>query len=107
MKPGTNFSQTFTTPGTYTYHCEIHPQMTGTVVVTEAAAAAAPAAPAAPTASTQDQGGTQAAATGTTKLPKAGVGTTTIAQGASASALLAVLAAGPLSIVALRTQRRV
>ena len=107
LKPGATFSQTFTTPGTYTYHCEIHPQMTGTVVVTEAAAAAAPAAPAAPTASTQDQGGTQAAATGTTKLPKTGVGTTTIAQGASASALLAVLAAGPLSIVALRTQRRV
>src|SRR5215212_6574164 len=52
LKPGTSFSQTFTTPGTYTYHCEIHPQMTGTVVVTEAAASAAPAAPAAPTAST-------------------------------------------------------
>ena len=105
LKPGTNFSQTFTTPGTYTYHCEIHPQMTGTVVVTEAAASAAPAAPAAPTASTQDQGGTQAA-TGTTKLPKTGVGTMAIAQGTSASALLAVLAAGLLGIVAVRTQRR-
>src|SRR5215211_4635951 len=68
LKPGATFSQTFTTPGTYTYHCEIHPQMTGTVVVTQAAASAAPAAPAAPTASAQDQGGTQAAATGTTKL---------------------------------------
>src|SRR5215208_1291768 len=96
LKPGTSFSQTFTTPGTYTYHCEIHPQMTGTVVVTQAAASAAPAAPAAPTASAQDQGGTQAAATGTTKLPKTGVGTMAIAQGTSASALLAVLAAGLL-----------
>jgi plastocyanin len=102
LKPGANFSQTFTTPGTYTYHCEIHPQMTGTVVVT---AAAAPAAPAAPTASTPDQGGTQAA-TGTTKLPKSGVGTMAIAQGTSASALLAMLAAGLLGIVAVRTQRR-
>ena len=105
LKPGATFSQTFSTPGTYTYHCEIHPQMTGTVVVTGAAAAAAPAAPAAPTASAQDQGGTQAA-TGTTKLPKTGVGTMAVAQGTSASALLAVLAAGLLGIVAVRTQRR-
>src|SRR5215217_3958974 len=48
LGPGATFSQTFTTPGTYTYHCEIHPRMTGTVVVTTPAA---PAAPAAPTAS--------------------------------------------------------
>ncbi|SRR5258705_6635371 len=28
-------SQSFKTPGTYTYHCEIHPEMTGTVEVVE------------------------------------------------------------------------
>lgn len=28
------FSKTFTTPGTYTYHCTIHPSMTGTIIVT-------------------------------------------------------------------------
>jgi plastocyanin len=28
------YHKTFTTPGTYTYHCTIHPFMTGTVVVT-------------------------------------------------------------------------
>ena len=28
------FSFTFTTPGTYTYHCMIHPFMTGTITVT-------------------------------------------------------------------------
>jgi plastocyanin len=105
LKPGATFSQTFTTPGTYTYHCEIHPQMTGTVVVTEAAAPAAPSAPAAPTASTQNQGGTQAAGTGTTKLPNTGVGTMALAQGTSAIALLAALAAGLLGIIAVRTQR--
>ena len=32
---GGNFSFTFNTPGTYTYHCEIHPEMTGTVEVVE------------------------------------------------------------------------
>ena len=32
-KDGT-FSFTFLTPGTYTYHCEIHPNMTGTITVT-------------------------------------------------------------------------
>lgn len=28
------FSFTFLTPGTYAYHCEIHPNMTGTITVT-------------------------------------------------------------------------
>ena len=32
LNPGNTFSFTFSTPGTYTYHCEIHP-MTGTIVV--------------------------------------------------------------------------
>jgi plastocyanin len=27
------FSYTFATPGTYTYSCTLHPQMTGTIVV--------------------------------------------------------------------------
>lgn len=27
------FSQTFDTPGEFSYHCEIHPNMTGTVIV--------------------------------------------------------------------------
>ncbi|MDH3194152.1 MAG: cupredoxin family copper-binding protein [Acidimicrobiia bacterium] len=28
-----SFSFTFATPGTYPYHCEIHPNMTGTITV--------------------------------------------------------------------------
>jgi len=33
LAPGASFTQTFTTPGTYTYHCQIHPFMTATIVV--------------------------------------------------------------------------
>ena len=33
LAPGNVFQATFATPGTYTYHCEIHPGMTGTVTV--------------------------------------------------------------------------
>lgn len=33
LAPGQQFSFTFATPGTYSYHCSIHPFMTGQVVV--------------------------------------------------------------------------
>jgi plastocyanin len=33
LAPGESFSQTFTTAGTFTYHCQIHPFMTATIVV--------------------------------------------------------------------------
>ncbi len=31
--PGSSFTYTFTTQGTFTYHCSIHPDMTGSVTV--------------------------------------------------------------------------
>ena len=34
LHQGNTFSHTFTTPGTYTYHCAVHPFMHGTVIVT-------------------------------------------------------------------------
>jgi amicyanin len=33
LQPGSGYSFTFTKPGTYSYHCTIHPFMTGKVVV--------------------------------------------------------------------------
>jgi plastocyanin len=31
--PGTSFRHEFTSPGTFAYHCALHPSMTGTVTV--------------------------------------------------------------------------
>ena len=33
VNPGSQFSFTFNTAGTFTYHCTIHPNMVGTIVV--------------------------------------------------------------------------
>lgn len=35
VKPGDSYTFTFSQAGTYQYHCSLHPQMTGTVTVTE------------------------------------------------------------------------
>ena len=34
ISSGASYSFTFTKPGTYTYHCSIHPTMKGTIIVT-------------------------------------------------------------------------
>ncbi len=34
LPDGGSFSFSFSKPGTYTYHCSIHPSMTGTITVT-------------------------------------------------------------------------
>jgi plastocyanin len=34
IAPGTSFTRTFATAGTFAYHCSIHPSMTGTITVT-------------------------------------------------------------------------
>jgi plastocyanin len=35
VNPGGSYSFTFTNPGTYQYHCSIHPNMTASVIVTQ------------------------------------------------------------------------
>jgi plastocyanin len=42
INPGASFSVTFNTPGTFGYHCNIHPFMTGRIVVTGTPATTAP-----------------------------------------------------------------
>ena len=34
LTPGRSFEHTFVAPGTYSYHCSIHPSMRGTITVT-------------------------------------------------------------------------
>ena len=34
LASGASYSFTFTQPGTYTYHCSVHPSMKGTIIVT-------------------------------------------------------------------------
>ena len=50
LDPGEQFSQTFDQPGTFTYHCGFHPEMQGSIVVTDAQEQAAESDEATPTA---------------------------------------------------------
>ncbi|MEO8265588.1 MAG: cupredoxin domain-containing protein [Ilumatobacteraceae bacterium] len=85
VKKNTSWSHTFATPGTFTYFCEIHPEMTGTVIanapdgtVPAGAPAAAPsaattaAATAAATSSTAGSTASAGAAAGTVTISDAG-----------------------------------
>jgi plastocyanin len=109
LSPGTTFSQTFATAGTFTYHCNIHPQMTATVIVGGPGGSGsdtqAQAAPAESTPHAAD-GGKQAKETKANKVPNTGVGTMAEPAQSGALALLAALVAAGLGVAALRTSRR-
>jgi len=82
------FRFTFTTPGTYAYHCSIHPYMHGTVTVT-AAGAVAPGAAVAPAGA---------------RLPRTGAGST---GGRTIAAAAGLVATGAAALAAaLRARRR-
>jgi plastocyanin len=103
LAPGASFSQTFDTAGTFTYHCEIHAQMVGTIVVIEASStqASAPAqATEQPTADKQDT------SPKTVKMPNTGVGTMALAGRTTLFALFTGLAAVGLGASAVLIRRR-
>jgi manganese oxidase len=51
LQPGQSYSFAFDKPGTYAYHCNIHPYMTATVTVSGASGSASPTASASPSGS--------------------------------------------------------
>jgi plastocyanin len=107
LSPGATFSQTFATAGTFTYHCNIHPQMTATVIVggPGGSGAQAQAAPAQGT-DQAAEGDKQAKETKANKVPAVGVGTMARAGGESGLALLAGMIAAVLGTAAMVTYRR-
>jgi plastocyanin len=108
LQPGESFSQTFGTAGTFPYHCDIHPQMTGTVTVTDGAAAPAAApAPAATAAPADDEAAGTGAEAQPARVPRTGVGTAALDGMSGGMALLAALAAAVLGIAAMVAYRRV
>jgi plastocyanin len=96
LKKGHSASHTFTQPGTFTYFCQIHPFMHGTIVVlaatttTSAATTPATTTPAATSAATTPTATTAAAPTGPT-LPSTGFN---VLAGLGAGLLLIGLGAG-------------
>lgn len=85
VKKATGWSKTFTAAGTFTYFCEIHPDMTGTVIVKAADGTAPAPVTTVPTATTTPA----AAATGST-----GSGAVSAASAGAASGSITITDAG-------------
>lgn len=110
LQPGASFSQTFSAAGSFPYVCSIHPQMTGTVTVTDGAAAAeaAPVAEEAAPADAEATGaatGEDAAAPEVRQAPRTGIGVMH-SSASGGMALLAALAAAMLGLAAVAAYRR-
>jgi plastocyanin len=93
IAPGGSGSVTFNTPGTYSYFCAIHPDMTGTITVVAASGDGT------------DDGATDDDTTddGTTQMPTTGVGDP---AGGSSTTLLALTALGALVLTARTVMMR-
>ncbi len=102
VKKATSWSHTFTTPGTFTYFCEIHPEMTGTVIATAPNGTAPPAAAAVtsgtPTGSVTAAGSTTSSGTtGATASTGAASGSITISDAGFAPASFHVAVGGTVT----------
>jgi LPXTG-motif cell wall-anchored protein len=102
LQPGEDFSFTFDQPGTYTYHCSIHPDMTASVKVSgggeaTSSASASMSASASPSASASASPSASASASVSPSLPD---------TGGTSLPLLAAVALVGLGILALIAMRR-
>ena len=82
VKKATSWAHTFAAPGTFTYFCEIHPEMTGTVIAKAldgTVPAAAPAAAAPSAAATSAAAAAATNSTGSASTASAGAASGTIA----------------------------
>src|SRR5215211_4203530 len=66
LQPGQSYSFVFDKPGTYAYHCNIHPDMSATVTVSGASASASPSPSASPSGSASASSSGSAMATSST-----------------------------------------
>ena len=103
LPPGARFSQTFDAAGTFTYHCKIHPQMAGTIVVTDASGAQAAASN---QGTEQANAGDQEQAPKMVKMPNTGAGTMAFVVPIGALGILVGLAAVVLAVSASLVRRR-
>ena len=101
LSPGSTFSQTFNTAGTFAYHCNIHPNMTATIIVSEGGGSSSQAPAAAEQPATA---GAAVPAAEPAKVPRTGVGTVSLRQ-SGGLALLAGLAAVALGAAAVAYRR--
>jgi plastocyanin len=101
LQPGDDYSFTFDEPGTYTYHCSIHPDMTATITVSGDGGGATPSASASmsPSASASMSPMASASASAPAKLAETG--------GISLPfiAAAALLGLGALAVIAMRRGR--
>jgi plastocyanin len=93
LEPGDDYSFTFDDPGTYTYHCSIHPDMTATITVSGDGGGATPSASASmsPMVSASASAPAKLAETGGISLPFI--------------AAAALLGLGALAVIAMRRGR--
>jgi LPXTG-motif cell wall-anchored protein len=97
LQPGEDFSFTFDQPGTYTYHCSIHPDMTASVKVSGGGEATSSAsASMSPSASASASPSASASASPTATLP--GTGGISLPLVAA----VALLGLGVLALIAVR-----
>ena len=118
IRTGGTYSLTFDTPGSFAYHCDVHPEMTGAVVVEAAAAPPPDGADSPPPADTdsgpdvsppESQGSQPSQALGEGAAPApadalpVGGGAPPIAKDMMSGALLLAIAGGVLIVLGLST----